>query len=166
MKKCFLVIFIICPVILFAQTENPFTDVVKVSVSPVKNQQKTGTCWSFATTSFLEAELLRMGKGTFDLSEMYFVREAYIDKAKMFLKYHGKTNFSQGGQAHDVMNVLKETGMVPESDYKGNVYDPETHNHKDLVEDLRKFMARTNKNFNEKNWKAGNRNTVKYWIHI
>ena len=52
-----------------------FTDVVKVPATPVKNQASTGTCWCFATTSFMESELLRMGKGTYDLSEMFIVRQ-------------------------------------------------------------------------------------------
>ena len=47
-----------------------FTEVVTVPATPVKNQAATGTCWCFATTSFMESELLRMGKGTYDLSEM------------------------------------------------------------------------------------------------
>ena len=53
-----------------AQDNKPgyqFTDVAKVKVTPVKNQASTGTCWCFATTSFMEAELLRMGKGEYDL---------------------------------------------------------------------------------------------------
>ena len=57
-----------------------FTDVVKVPATPVKNQASTGTCWCFATTSFMESELLRMGKGTYDLSEMFIVRQKYMNR--------------------------------------------------------------------------------------
>ena len=51
-----------------------FTVEIEVDRTPVKNQYKTGTCWCFATISFLESELLRTGKGEFDLSEMFVVR--------------------------------------------------------------------------------------------
>ena len=48
-----------------AQPENPdstgftFTDIKVVKTTPVRDQNKSGTCWCFATTSFLEDELLR-----------------------------------------------------------------------------------------------------------
>ena len=38
-----------------------FTPVVSLPATPVKNQSATGTCWCFATTSFMESELLRLG---------------------------------------------------------------------------------------------------------
>lgn len=90
-----------------------------IPATVVKDQYASGTCWSFATTSFLESELLRLTKDTFDLSEMYFVREAYIAKAVQFVRLHGTANFGQGGQAHDVMNVVRKSGMLTESKYSG-----------------------------------------------
>jgi len=96
-----------------------FTIVKKIPVTPVKNQARSGTCWSFAGISFLESELLRMKKDTFDLSEMYFVRKAYEAKARNYVRLHGIANFGEGGQAHDVMNVLRENGMMTEAAYTG-----------------------------------------------
>ena len=40
-----------------------FTTVKELKITPVKNQNRTGTCWCFSTLGFLESELLRMGKG-------------------------------------------------------------------------------------------------------
>jgi len=99
--------------------DGEFTDVITLPVTPVKSQGNTGTCWSFATVSFLEAELMRTGKGLFDLSEMFFVYYAYKNKAKRYLLYHGKNNFSQGGQAHDVLEVIREYGVAPEQAFPG-----------------------------------------------
>jgi bleomycin hydrolase len=96
-----------------------FTKVIDLPASPVKDQFASGTCWSFVTTSFIESELLRLTKDTFDLSEMYFVRKAYEAKATQFVRLHGTANFGQGGQAHDVMNVIKNYGMMIESSYSG-----------------------------------------------
>lgn len=124
----------------FAQDTSPFTDVKRNETSAVKNQQRTGTCWSYATISFLESELLRMGKGEYDLSEMYVVRNTYLTKAKDYIYNHGKANFSEGGQAHDVLNTIKEAGLVPESAYRGNRYDEKTHNHSEMSKVLKGML--------------------------
>ncbi len=106
-----------------------FKEIKTLKTTGVKSQDRTGTCWCYATTSFLETELIRMGKGEFDLSEMFFIRNAYKTKALNYVRFHGKTNFSQGGQAHDVLNEIAENGIVPESVYSGKVYGQEKHNH-------------------------------------
>src|SRR5450759_2208677 len=96
-----------------------FTTVIDLKTTPVKNQQRTGTCWSFATTSFIETELLRMKKGEYDLSEMYFARYCYLDKADRYVRRSGTANFGAGGQAHDVMNVVRKFGFVTDTSYSG-----------------------------------------------
>jgi bleomycin hydrolase len=109
-----------------------FTPVVELKATPVKNQSSTGTCWSFATTSFIESELLRMGKGEYDLSEMFIVRENYIDKLKDNYLRQGKGNLSEGSLSHDWMKVFKEDGIVPNEVYNGLNYGSPTHNHGEL----------------------------------
>ena len=89
-----------------------FTIIKQVGATPVKNQYRSGTCWSYSAISFLEAELLRLGKDTFDLSEMYCVRNAYSDKAIMYIRFQGKHNFSGGGAFHDVTNIFTKFGMM------------------------------------------------------
>ena len=106
-----------------------FKEIKNLKTTSVKSQDRTGTCWCFATTSFLETELIRMGKGEFDLSEMFFIRNTFETKALNYVRFHGKTNFGQGGQAHDVVNEIAENGIVPESVYSGKVYGQEKHNH-------------------------------------
>jgi len=96
-----------------------FTILKQLPATSVKNQYRSGTCWSYSAISFLESELLRTGKDTFDLSEMYCVRNAYSDKATMYIRFNGKHNFGGGGAAHDVTSVLKNYGMMPEEAYSG-----------------------------------------------
>ncbi|MDE6077222.1 MAG: aminopeptidase, partial [Muribaculaceae bacterium] len=62
-----------------------FTDVKINKTTPVKDQNKSGTCWSFSGTSVLEDEVLRKGGPELDLSEMWTVRNCYIDKAKKYI---------------------------------------------------------------------------------
>lgn len=104
----------------------------RIQTTSVKNQQRSGTCWSFATTSFVETELLRMGKGTYDLSEMFFVRNAYEAKANKFMRLHGLANFGEGGQAHDVLNIIRKIGFVPQEAYRGLEYGSDKHDHSEL----------------------------------
>ena len=109
-----------------------FTTVVNLDATPVRNQARTGTCWCFATMSFIESELIRMGKGEHDLSEMYVVRHNYMDRIKDNYLRHGKGNLGPGSLAHDVMRVIASEGMVPESAYSGLVNGNTAHNHGEL----------------------------------
>jgi bleomycin hydrolase len=142
MKRLIIIVVILLSVsIVNAQDESyEFKSIVDLGVSTVKSQDRTGTCWCYSTVSFLESELIRMGKPEYDLSEMYFVKKAYEQKASNYIKTHGKSNFSQGGQAHDVLNEIKDHGIVPESVYLGRMYDSEKHNHNELSAVLTSFL--------------------------
>lgn len=130
-----------CVLIVNAQDEGyEFETIIDLKTSSVKSQDRTGTCWCYSTVSFIESELLRMGKPEYDLSEMYFVKKAYEQKGLNYIKSQGKSNFSQGGQAHDVMNEIVDHGIVPESAYKGIMYKSEKHNHKELSNVLIYFL--------------------------
>ena len=85
-----------------------FDEKIDIPVSSVKDQYRSGTCWSFAAISFLEAELIRIGKGEYDLSEMFLVRNCYADKAEKYVRMHGKTNFGGGGLAQDLILVWEK----------------------------------------------------------
>lgn len=104
-----------------------------VKRTSVKNQYRTGTCWCFSTISYLESELLRMGKEELDLSEMFVVRHTYPVKAANFVRLHGNANHSQGGQSHDVLEQIQRFGIVPEAVYPGLNIAEERHNHGEMV---------------------------------
>lgn len=110
-----------------------FTEEVRVPTTPVKNQASTGTCWCFATTSFMESELLRMGKGTYDLSEMFIVRQKYMNQLQDNYLRRGRGNIGQGSLSHTFMNAFRQVGIVPEEVYSGINYDSKTHNHVELA---------------------------------
>lgn len=114
------------------KTGYTFEMVHSVECTPVKSQDNTGTCWSFATASFLESEIMRMGKGKHDLSEMFVVRNIYRDKAKNYVLRQGKANFSQGSLAHDLMYIAKKYGVVPESVYSGKFDAAAKHDHSEM----------------------------------
>jgi len=116
------------------------TDEVNVGCTAVKNQSRTGTCWSFATCSFLESELMRVGRGDFDLSEMYVVRNIYKDKARNYVLRQGKANFSQGSLSHDFINTVMRHGIVPESTYSGMTDGVTAHDHSELAAVLKGYV--------------------------
>ena len=117
-----------------------------VPVTSVKNQNKSGTCWSFGATSFVEAELLRINKQEIDLSEMFFVYHAYLKKADNYVRLHGLANFGPGGQAHDVMDIIRDHGMLNESDYQAYVPGFDNHVHGELDNVLGGFVKDVVKN--------------------
>ena len=122
-----------------------FTETTNIKTSKIKSQDRAGTCWDYATTSFVETEAMRLGKKEFDLSEMFTVRYDYVTKAEYYIKVQGKGNFSEGGQAHDMMRVVKEYGVVPESVYLGLNYGDSIHRHGELVNGLKGFLDGVNK---------------------
>ena len=114
------------------QTIYQFTPVKDIQVTPVKDQARTGTCWCFATVSFLEAELLRQGKGEYDLSEMFVVRNNYKDRIFDNYLRQGKGNINPGSIAHMATKAVAKYGIVPESAYSGINYNSDKHNHTEL----------------------------------
>jgi len=109
-----------------------FTDVVRNQATPVKNQASSGTCWSYATAAFLEAELLRTGKGEFDLSEMFVVNFNYINRMNDNYLRKGTGNLGEGSLAHMFTNIVDQYGIVPQEVYNGINYDSKFNNHKEI----------------------------------
>lgn len=159
MKKLVVALLLVglLPIIAFSQDETPekkegyvFEITKQLKHTPVKDQYRSGTCWSFSGLSFFESELLRLGKGEYDLSEMFVVRQMYADKAVSYVRMHGKTNFGGGGAFHDVLNTWKKYGMLPEGAYSGLVINEEKHIHGEMDEVLGKYISAVIENPNKK----------------
>lgn len=99
-----------------------FTTIDSVGITPVKNQHRSSTCWSFSTIGFVESELLRMGKGEYDLSEMFVVSHTMVDRAEYVVRMYGTAEFAPGGSAYDVIYCMKNYGLVPQKVMPGIQY--------------------------------------------
>lgn len=126
MKRIFLLAALLFAAFVLPAQELPaelngykFTAVKHVDATPVQNQFKSGTCWVYSANSFFESELLRMGKGRVDLSEMYIVRAGYLERAENYVRRQGAAAFGQGAETHDVLNIIRKYGLVPQSAYSG-----------------------------------------------
>lgn len=117
-----------------------FTDVTVLPHTSIKNQASTSTCWCFSAISMLESELLRTGKGEWDLSEMFIVDHAYRDKAESYYRMQGNNTFGPGGLGHDVFATIARHGIVREEDFPGMWPYETTHNHAELHNVLSAFM--------------------------
>lgn len=154
-KSIFYVAFLIFSFTGFSQTYE-FHPLKDIEAMPVISQGETGTCWSFSTTSFLESEIIRLTGKKIDLSEMYNVRNTYLDKAENYVMRQGKAQFGEGGLNHDVINSARKYGVVPETDFSGKVRPKEQFNHSKMEAELeaivKKAVAETPKNY--PNWKT------------
>ncbi|MCL9806033.1 aminopeptidase [Flavobacterium amniphilum] len=99
-----------------------FSDVINIENTSIKNQGSSGTCWSYSANSFLESEMIRMGKKPVELSQIFSARNAYVEKGKNYVRMHGSVSLGDGGAFHDVINMYKKYGAVPQSVYTGLNY--------------------------------------------
>jgi bleomycin hydrolase len=169
MKKLLLsIVFIAITNLFFSQEGNVvnvklptaqkyvFTPVIDIEASNVKNQGYTGTCWSFSTTSFIESEIYKNIGENIDISEMYTVRNTYPAKAWDYVMRQGKTQFGEGGLAHDVLNSIKNYGIVPESAFSAIVNKNGSYNHSKIVPALKNILdayIKNDENSKHPNWK-------------
>jgi bleomycin hydrolase len=117
-----------------------FQPIVDLEVLPVENQGASGTCWSYCSSSFLESEMIRMGKEPVDLSEMFTVRKVYEEKAVNYVRMHGAYNFGQGGALPDVIQMYGKYGAVPEEAYTGLNYGTDVNKHSEMEAMLKAML--------------------------
>ncbi|GEP50771.1 aminopeptidase [Flavobacterium noncentrifugens] len=130
-RKSLLLTGMFCSLSLFAQDELikkvinnaslsskfEFKNVIDLETTSVKNQGSAGTCWSYSGNSFLESEMIRMGKQPVDLAEVYSARQVYLSKARNYILFNGNMGLGDGGETHDVMNMLRKYGAMPQVAY-------------------------------------------------
>jgi bleomycin hydrolase len=126
-----------------------FTMVKEIKSSPVDNQQRSGTCWSYSAIGMVESEMIRNGKEPVNLSEMFVVRKSYEEKALNYVRMHGAYNFGGGGAVNDVFNVYRNYGMMPQEAYTGLNYGTNIHTHGEIDNVLKKYLDAVIENKNK-----------------
>lgn len=172
MKRSLLALAMAFPVMMYAQDDLikkldgnesdsakkkfEFKHIIDLENTSVKNQGKSGTCWSYSTNSFLESEMARMGRKPVDIAEIYTARCVYKDKADIFVRMHGQFSYGDGGACHDVINMYAKYGAMPQSVYSGLNYGTEKNVFGEMQGILKSMLDVIVKNPNKKitpNWK-------------
>ena len=99
-----------------------FTTVKENPITSIKNQNRSGTCWSFSSLGFFEAELLREGKSTYDFSAMFVANHTMMDRAVNYVRYHGNASMAEGGSFYDYSIFFRNYGIVPTTVYKDRIW--------------------------------------------
>jgi len=115
-----------------AQSLEDFEVLIEILSTPLKDQQSSGTCWSFATTSFLETEAIRLGKDSVILSPMFYVTPTYLKKAEKFIETKGESWFGAGDLTFSVLDGYKSYGAIPEEIYNGIIKEDWQHDHLEM----------------------------------
>ena len=117
-----------------------FTDRNILRTTPVKDQNRSGTCWCYSTMTMLESEILRSGGREMHLSEMWIVRHSFMDKAEKYMRMHGTINFAEGGASRDVTEGIKAHGIVPNDVYPGLNYGTDKPDFHELSRVLKAYL--------------------------
>jgi len=155
MKKVIVSILFITLISILGFSQEPekkkgyeFTTVKELKATPVKNQFRSSTCWSFSGISFLESELLRIGKPEVNLSEAWIIRHTFVEKAILYVRWQGNLNYAGGGAFHDVTHMIKKYGIVPEEVYSGLNYGTDKYVHSEIDAVLKGYLEQVIKNPN------------------
>ena len=161
-KKSFLFAGILCSISLFAQDELikkvignsslnskfEFKEIINIENTSVKSQGSAGTCWSYSGNSFLDSEMIKKGKTPVDLAEIYSARQVYLGKARNYILFNGNLELGDGGETHDVMNMLRLHGAMPQQAYTYEDYGKGVIKSDEFQEGFKKILEAYIKNDN------------------
>lgn len=125
-----------------------FTEQINLGTTSVKTQGSSGTCWSYSTNSFLESEMIRLGKQPVELSQIYSARNVYVEKGINYVRMHGAVTLGDGGTLHDVINMYKKYGTVPREVYTGLNYGTDKNKFGEMAALIEGVLAAVVKNPN------------------
>ena len=135
-----------------AQTapEYEFTTIKENPITSVKNQNRSGTCWCYSALSFIESEILRTKGIETDLSEMFVVGKSYRDRAVKYVRLDGHLNFAAGSSFGDVLHVIDDYGIVPQTAMHGMNYGSALPEQNELDAALKGYVSAIATNPNKK----------------
>jgi bleomycin hydrolase len=117
-----------------------FTTIINAEATAVENQANSGTCWSYATNSFLESEMIKAGKPSVHLAKIFIARCAYVERSENYVRMHGNASWGDGGEPHDVINMTAKYGAIPESIYTGLHYGTTTNDFSEFEAVLKSML--------------------------
>ncbi|MFB0566547.1 MAG: C1 family peptidase [Candidatus Aminicenantaceae bacterium] len=107
---------------------------------PPVAQYRTGTCWSFSTTSFLESEAARLTGQKIKLSEIHTVYFEYLEKVLRYVRERGDSELGEGSESNAVTRIWEKYGVVPFEAYKGLLGGDDRHDHSRMFAEIRNYL--------------------------
>lgn len=144
-----------------ANSNKPVFTVVKQNpITSIKNQNRSGTCWDYATLSYFESEILRATGKTYDLCESFVANKTYMDRAIQVVRFHGDCQFAQGGSAYDPLYCLENYGICPQEamPFPGSLTGDSLFNFNEFFSVLTPYVEAVAKSKSDKlskQWKPG-----------
>ena len=144
-----------------ANSNKPVFTVVKQNpITRIKNQNRSGTCWDYATLSYFESEILRATGKTYDLCESFVANKTYMDRAIQVVRFHGDCQFAQGGSAYDPLYCLENYGICPQEamPFPGSLTGDSLFNFNEFFSVLSPYVEAVAKSKSDKlskQWKPG-----------
>ena len=132
------------------QSKFVFKDVIDLEDTSIKNQGSAGTCWSFSGNSFIESEMIRMKKKPVDIAEIFTARQVYLAKARNYILLGGNGNLGDGAELHDVMNIIRKNGAMPQTAYTLDDYGKGTVKSGEMQKKIKEILDAFIKNPNNK----------------
>ncbi len=132
------------------QSKFIFKDVIDLEDTSIKNQGSAGTCWSFSGNSFIESEMIRMKKKPVDIAEIFTARQVYLAKARNYILLGGNGNLGDGAELHDVMNIIRKNGAMPQTAYTLDDYGKGTVKSGEMQKKIKEILDAFLKNPNNK----------------
>ena len=117
-----------------------FTQIINLERTPIENQGSSGTCWSYATNSFLESEMIKAGKKPVPLAKIFTARYSYVDKADNYVRMNGAVSYGDGGEPHDVINMYAKYGIMPMDNYSGLIKGSTKNNFGKMQHSLKSML--------------------------
>ena len=127
-----------------------FTVIKENPITSIKNQNRSSTCWCYSALSFVESEILRTKGLELDLSEMFVVGKSYRDRAVKYVRLDGHLNFAAGSSFGDVLHVIDDYGIVPQSAMNGMNYGSALPEQSELDAALKGYVSAIASNPNRK----------------
>ena len=152
--------------------ELTFTTIKENPITPIKNQYRSGTCWCFSGLAFLESEAIRINgikdpAAYPDFSEMFVVSHSYQDRAEKYVRLDGNLTFGAGSEIGDVLHIVSDYGLVPQSIQPGTEYGTELPVHGEIDALTKAYVEVIAKNPNRTlstGWKKGFKGIVDAYL--
>ncbi len=137
-----------------------FTVVKENPITSVKDQNRSGTCWDYATLGFFEAEILKATGKTYDLCESFIANKNYMDRAIHVVRLHGDAQFAEGGSCYDPLYIIQNHGICPENamPFPGSLYGDSLNNYQEFFSLMTPYVESVARNKAKKlsnQWKVG-----------